>query len=88
MLDVSPYLLLLLLGSIAWTLTSSAPGAYAYRKAKREYRAERKAEAAVARVSRQAHRRQVCGSHPVLYWGLAWLGAPVLLCVATALMGW
>lgn len=43
MFGINPYLFLLLLGLIGWALMSSAPGAYEYRKAKREARANQRA---------------------------------------------
>jgi hypothetical protein len=42
MFGINPYLFCLLLGLIGWALMSSAPGAYEYRKAQKEARANRK----------------------------------------------
>lgn len=69
-------------------LLLTAPVSAEERAWKLDSRQQRREAWATCKAHRQALRRQVFGSHPVLYWGLAWLGAPVGLCLMAALMGW
>ena len=83
---VEPWMFYLLLGSIALHLWLSTPVSSAERAEKRA-RWERNREAlAVAKAQRQAWRRDVFGSHPVLYGALFWLSAPAVLCLSVAVI--
>lgn len=83
MLDISPWLLFLLIGSFAWA--SSAPRPWSHDETARywERRARRRAARAACKAQRQADRRRLFGSHPHLYWGLAWLSPILLLALLT-----
>lgn len=84
---VEPWMFFLLLGSLGLHLLLSAPVSSDERAEKRE-RQQRNREAWAAwKAQRQAWRRRVFGSHPVLYGALFWLSAPVLLCLLAALTG-
>ena len=94
-IPLDPLTILLCLGLLSVYLWLSAPVSAEEREWKRDAQARRQTADAAARAlratekaSRQAWRRRVFGSHPVLYWGMAWLGMPILLCVSAVLMGW
>jgi hypothetical protein len=83
---VEPWMFYLLLGSIVLHLWLSTPVSSAERAEKHERWQRNRDALAVQKAQRQAWRREVFGSHPVLYWGLAWLGAPVALCLSVAVI--
>jgi hypothetical protein len=76
------------LGIFGLILLLSAPTPSAYRAEQRAQRAARRQAWATERTARQAWRRRVFGSHPHLYWSLAWFGVPVFSCLMAILMGW
>jgi hypothetical protein len=65
---------LLLLSIVLWAIG----GPSHYQRYTREQRQDQAQVHAAAKVARQAARRRIFGSHPVLYGLLAWL-SPVLL---------
>lgn len=85
---VEPWMFFLLLGSLGFHLWLSAPVSSAERAEKRERWQQRRDDWAVHKAYRQAWRRRVFGSHPHLYWSLAWFGLPVFSCLLAILMGW
>ena len=86
-MSIDPLFFFLLLGIISWVLLSSAPESVAARRANREARAQRRTTQAAEKAQRQAWRRRVFGSHPVLYGALCWLSAPVVVSLVAAFMG-
>lgn len=88
MWDISPYLIFLLIGTFAWASLGSRPWSADETAQYWERRASRKASWAACKAHRQAWRRRVFGSHPHIYWSLAWFGVPVLSCLTAILMGW
>lgn len=87
MLDISPYLIFVLLGVVCWASLGSRRWSADETAQYWQRRADRRASWAACKAQRQAWRRRVFGSHPVLYGALFWLSAPVLLCLVAALMG-
>ena len=77
----------LFLGLLGLFLLFTAPVSAEERTEKRERWQRRRADWAAYKAARQAWRRRVFGSHPVLYGALFWLSAPVLLSLVAALMG-
>lgn len=78
----------LCLGLLGLYLLLSAPVPSAVRAEKRARWQARRDEWTAWKAERTAWRRRVFGSHPHLYWSLAWFGVPVLSCVLAILMGW
>jgi alkanesulfonate monooxygenase SsuD/methylene tetrahydromethanopterin reductase-like flavin-dependent oxidoreductase (luciferase family) len=85
---MSPLWIFLCIGVFCWAIAGPPPTSREYREALRDQRARAKAARDAARTARQAWRRRVFGSHPHLYWSLAWFGVPVLSCTMAILMGW
>ena len=75
------------LGLLALYCFLSAPVSAEERAEKRERWQRNRDDWAAWKVQRQAWRRRVFGSHPMLYGALFWLSAPVVLCLVAALMG-
>lgn len=94
-IPIDPLTLLICLGLLGVYLLLSAPMSAEDRIDRRERRqsheearARQKAALAVEKAQRQAWRRRVFGSHPMLYGWLAWLGTPVTLCLLAIILGW
>jgi hypothetical protein len=74
---------------VVWAfLAFSVPTSSAERARKRAVWQERWDGWAAARRARQAWRRRIFGSHPMLYGALFWLGPPVCIGVVAVIMGW
>lgn len=82
---MSPLLLFLVIGVIGWAMAGPKPRGAAYTAWQQAQRQRARAHLAAARRTRQAWRRRVFGSHPVLYGALAWL-SPLLLLALLALL--
>ena len=87
-MSIDPLFFFLLLGVVCWASLGSRRWSADETAQYWQRRAERRASWAACKAQRQAWRRRVFGSHPHLYWSLAWFGLPVLSCLLAILMGW
>jgi hypothetical protein len=78
-------LLFALLGIIGWALAGPHPTSLEYQDALKDQRARSRDAAQAARTARQALRRRIFGTHPVLYPALLWLSLVLLIGLLTVL---